>query len=83
MSSNINLLYIIKSYNDVVFINSDKKNVRKVMQEEDFKVQKVIAAIGTSAISAVAATANAATTHTVKRVNQWQFQISMGFRLLN
>ena len=68
MSSNINLLYIIKSYNDVVFINSDKKNVRKVMQEEDFKVQKVIAAIiGTSAISAVAATqANAATTHTVK-----------------
>lgn len=39
------------------------------MQEEDFKVQKkVIAAIiGTSAISAVAATqANAATTHTVK-----------------
>lgn len=40
MSSNINLLYIIKSYNDVVFINSDKKNVRKVMQEEDFKVQK-------------------------------------------
>ena len=35
------------------------------MQEEDFKVQKVIAAIiGTSAISAVAATqANAATTH--------------------
>ncbi len=69
MSSNINLLYIIKSYNDVVFINSDKKNVRKVKQEEDFKVQKkVIAAIiGTSAISAVAATqANAATTHTVK-----------------
>ena len=68
MSSNINLLYIIKSYNDIVFINSDKKNVRKVMQEEDFKVQKVIAAIiGTSAISAVAATqANAATTHTVK-----------------
>ena len=55
MSSNINLLYIIKSYNDVVFINSDKKNVRKVKQEEDFKVQKVIAAIiGTSAISAVA-----------------------------
>ncbi len=60
MSSNINLLYIIKSYNDVVFINSDKRNVRKVEQEEDFKVQKkVIAAIiGTSAISAVAATAS-------------------------
>ncbi len=46
MSSNINLLYIIKSYNDVVFINSDKRMLGKVKQEEDFKVQKkVIAAI--------------------------------------
>lgn len=27
MSSNINLLYIIKSYNDVVFINSDKEDM--------------------------------------------------------
>ena len=63
MSSNINLLYIIKSYNDVVFINSDKKNVRESYARGGFlKVQKVIAAIiGTSAISAVATTqANAA-----------------------
>ncbi len=69
MSSNINLLYIIKSYNDVVFINSDKRMLGKLSKRRILKCKKkVIAAIiGTSAISAVAATqANAATTHTVK-----------------
>ena len=68
MSSNINLIYIIKSYNDIVFINSDKRMLGKLCKRRILKCKKVIAAIiGTSAISAVAATqANAATTHTVK-----------------